>query len=103
MSENITSGTAAQPCGCPCSEAKQHVWDYLDGEMADGDCGRIRAHLADCDSCRETYDSEQRMKDAVSRACGCDQAPQDLKSKVLAMVDALRREACSKGAKTEAD
>lgn len=87
----------ASPCsGGPCTDAQDHVWDYLDGELNDGDCGRIKSHLESCDHCRETFDSEQKMKDAVSRACGCDAAPQDLRSRVVAMVAALRLESCRK-------
>ena len=86
-----------QPCTAgPCNEASEHVWDYLDGELNDGDCARIKEHLAECEPCRHTFATEQRMKDAVSRACGCDAAPQDLKSKVVAMVAALRSESCRK-------
>jgi mycothiol system anti-sigma-R factor len=96
MSENLSQPqTQSGPCGGgPCDEAQQHVWDYLDGELCEGDCEGIKAHLAQCTPCRELFDSEQRMKDAVSRACGCDEAPQDLRSKITAMVSALRSEAC---------
>lgn len=82
------------PAGCPCSEAQDHVWDYLDGELTEQDCGRIREHLSTCESCARTFDTEQKMKDAVSRACGCDEAPQDLRSRVAALVEGLRRESC---------
>lgn len=98
MSEKVAPpDTSAGPCTeGPCSEATEHVWDYLDGELDEGDCERIKSHVEECEPCRRTYASEQKMKDAVSRACGCDSAPQDLRSKVIAMVDALRRESCRK-------
>lgn len=83
------------PCGGgPCSEAQEHVWDFLDGEMTDGDCARIRSHIEDCETCKTLFDSEQRIKQAVSRACGCESAPQDLKGKIVAMISALRIESC---------
>lgn len=91
--------TDDSPCtGGPCSEAQQHVWDFLDGEMTESDCARIRSHIEQCQTCKSLFDNEQKIKSAVSRACGCESAPQALKGKIVALVSALRLEACGGGA-----
>ena len=90
--------TDGSPCsGGPCSEAQEHVWDFLDGEMKESDCARIRSHIEECPTCKSLFDNEQKIKSAVSRACGCESAPQDLKGKIVALLSALRLEACGGG------
>jgi len=91
------AGTTDEPGACtegPCTEAKSHLWDYLDGEMNAGDCARIKQHVQECPPCEQLFASEQKIKDAVSRACGCEHAPQDLRGRVVSMIAALRLESC---------
>jgi len=87
---------AGNPCNeGPCTEAQSHLWDYIDGELDDVDCTRIRTHLEECPPCGQMFKNERKVKDAVARACGsCEDVPQDLRSRVVAMVSQLRSEAC---------
>lgn len=78
----------------PCTEAKNHLWDYLDGEMSAGDCARIKKHVQECPPCEQLFSGEQKIKDAVSRACGCEHAPQDLRGRIVSMIATLRLESC---------
>ncbi len=92
----------AGPCtDGPCTEAQEHLWDYLDGEMSAGDCAKIKAHIEDCPPCLEMFNNEQKVKDAVHRACGCESAPQDLRSRVTSLIASLKLEACG-GSKADA-
>ena len=102
MSDDATKLPAgAGPCtNGPCTEAQQHLWDYLDGEMSEGDCAKIKAHIEECPPCAETFNNEAKFKEAVQRACGCESAPQDLRSRVVSMIAAFKLEACG-GAKIE--
>lgn len=93
--EAATLPEGAGPCTeGPCMEAQQHLWDYLDGELSSGDCAKIKAHVESCPPCEEMFNSEKKIKDAVHRACGCESAPQDLRSRVASMIAALKLEAC---------
>ncbi len=98
MSNEIKStGSFDAPGACsegPCTEAKSHLWDYLDGEMEGADCARIREHVEHCPPCDDLFRNEQKIKDAVSRACGCEHAPQDLRGRIVAMIASLRIESC---------
>lgn len=103
MSNDATQLPAsAGPCSDgPCTEAQQHLWDYLDGEMSEGDCAKIKAHIEQCPPCEELFNNEAKFKKAVNRACGCESAPQDLRSRVISMIAAFKIEACG-GNKAEA-
>lgn len=90
------AGSAAKPCaeGGRCADAEQHVWDYLDGEMGSKDCARISEHVASCPPCEAMFKNEKKLKDAVSRACGCEEAPQDLRGRIATRLAQLRAEHC---------
>ena len=105
MTDDATKLPAdAGPCtDGPCSDAKNHLWDYLDGELSDGDCAKIKAHIEECPPCGEEFRNEAKVKEAVHRACGCEHAPQDLRSRVISMIAAFKLDACggAKGDKPE--
>ena len=103
MSDEATKLPAgAGPCtDGPCTEAQQHLWDYLDGELSDGDCAKIKAHIEECPPCSEMFENEAKLKEKVHRACGCESAPQALRSRVMSMIAAFKLEACG-GSKAEA-
>ncbi|WP_436773562.1 mycothiol system anti-sigma-R factor [Yinghuangia sp. YIM S09857] len=69
-----------------CSEILGRLYEYIDNELADADCGDIRTHLDECSPCLEKYGLEQHVKALVQRCCGCDDVPVDLRSKVLARI-----------------
>jgi anti-sigma factor (TIGR02949 family) len=73
-----------------CSEVLDHLYEYLDNEMGEGDCAKLRQHFDECSPCLEMYGLEQAIKALVKRSCGCDTAPTDLRGKVLARIDRIR-------------
>ncbi|MDH6116452.1 mycothiol system anti-sigma-R factor [Kitasatospora sp. GAS204B] len=81
-------------CGGPhatdCGEVLDHLYEFLDNEMAEGDCAKLREHFDECSPCLEKYGLEQAIKALIKRSCGCDDAPSDLRSKVLARIDSIR-------------
>ncbi|MFI6443136.1 mycothiol system anti-sigma-R factor [Kitasatospora sp. NPDC050543] len=81
-------------CGDPhdtdCGEVLDHLYEFLDNEMAEGDCAKLREHFEECSPCLEKYGLEQAIKALIKRSCGCDDTPSDLRGKVLARIDSIR-------------
>ncbi|GAB3664688.1 mycothiol system anti-sigma-R factor [Streptomyces sparsus] len=81
-------------CGDPhetdCSEVLDHLYEYLDQEMPDGDREKLAEHFDECSPCLEKYGLEQAVKKLVKRCCGHDDVPADLRSKVMGRIDLIR-------------
>ncbi|MEU3570613.1 mycothiol system anti-sigma-R factor [Kitasatospora sp. NPDC036755] len=81
-------------CGDPheteCGEVLDHLYEFLDNEMPEGDCAKLRVHFEECSPCLRQYGLEQAIKALIKRSCGCDDTPTDLRSKVLARIDSIR-------------
>lgn len=81
-------------CGNPhetdCREVLDRVFEYLDGEMTHTDVERIRQHLEECSPCLSEYDLDEMLKTLVRRACGCEAAPQTLRSRILVKITEVR-------------
>jgi anti-sigma factor (TIGR02949 family) len=81
-------------CGDPhdvdCSLILGRLYEYIDNEIDESDCGSIRTHLDECFPCLEKYGLEQTVKELVHRSCGADEVPEDLRSKVLARIQTVR-------------
>jgi anti-sigma factor (TIGR02949 family) len=73
-----------------CSEVLDHLYEYLDREMPDGDCAKFQEHIEECSPCLEKYGLEQSVKKLVKRCCGQDEVPSDLRAKVLGRIDLIR-------------
>lgn len=87
------NGEPGGPCSSgECDEALGHVWEVLDGELDESNCERIRAHVAECETCAGLYHSQRVFKTVVARACGCERAPEDLTTRVTARIAELRVE-----------
>jgi anti-sigma factor (TIGR02949 family) len=81
-------------CGNPhetdCREVLDHLYEYLDNEMPDGDCAKFKEHFDECHPCLEKYGLEQAVKKLVKRCCGSDDVPGDLRGKVMHRIEAIR-------------
>ena len=60
-----------------CTEALSKLFEFLDSEISEADCDRIREHLADCEPCLAEYDIEDHLKKLVKRSCH-ESAPAEL-------------------------
>ncbi|GMA38931.1 mycothiol system anti-sigma-R factor [Mobilicoccus caccae] len=69
-----------------CSEFRLRVYEYIDAEMEEVDCGRIRAHLAECGTCMSEYERDLVLKALVRRSCACEPAPTTLRMQILARI-----------------
>lgn len=84
--------SCGNPHEVPCSEVLEQVYVYLDGEIGPDECAKIREHLDECGPCLRQYGLDQAVKALVARTCGCDLAPEDLRSKVLTRIREVRVE-----------
>jgi mycothiol system anti-sigma-R factor len=77
-------------CGDPhetnCADVLERVYEYLDGEMGDLDLAKIRQHLEECRPCLDQYDVDVALKALVRRSCGCEQAPAELRRRILVRI-----------------
>jgi len=72
-----------------CSRARLQLFEYLDGEMDQDDCTKIREHLAHCGPCLNEYDLDQMLKALVRRACGCEAAPTELRMQIMSRITTI--------------
>ncbi|HLT62603.1 MAG TPA: mycothiol system anti-sigma-R factor [Microlunatus sp.] len=72
-----------------CEQVLARVYEFLDHELDDASGDAIRKHLAACEPCLEHFDLEQAVKTLVSRCCGNDKAPEQLREKVLRKISEL--------------
>jgi anti-sigma factor (TIGR02949 family) len=82
--------TCEEHGGFDCSRARLQLYEYLDGEMGQDDCARIREHLASCGQCLQEYDLDQMLKAVVRRSCGCEVAPTELRTQIMARITTIR-------------
>lgn len=70
----------------PCTEVLDAVSAYLDGEMTPHDCERIAQHFSECGPCFHEYGIYQEVKLLVSRSCGCDPVPDEVRARVVSRI-----------------
>lgn len=75
----------------PCQGNLQYIYESLDGALSCEDLNELNAHLKECEHCAQEYDLECLIRSVVKRSC-CESAPTDLKSKIIARIDALREQ-----------
>ena len=80
-------------CGNPheldCRSALDHLYEFLDGEVAPTDHEQIAHHLQECAPCLQEYDVERIVKALVARSC-CEVAPSQLRSRLVAELVSVR-------------
>ncbi|KQX69728.1 mycothiol system anti-sigma-R factor [Angustibacter sp. Root456] len=83
-------------CGNPhetdCTEVLDRVYEYLDNELEELDCAKIRQHLDECGPCLKQYDLDLALKALIRRSCACEPAPQELRTKILTRITMVRIE-----------
>lgn len=85
--------TADEVSSSDCEHMLDRVYQFLDHELDTASSDEIREHLAACEPCLDRFDVEQAVKALVSRCCGGDKAPTELRTKVLTRLSAARQAA----------
>ncbi|WP_432488070.1 mycothiol system anti-sigma-R factor [Kineococcus sp. SYSU DK018] len=69
-----------------CREVLERAFEYLDGEMAELDCERLKAHLLECVSCVAQLAEDEQLKRAIREGCPCEAAPSQLRTRILVQI-----------------
>ena len=81
-------------CGRPhetdCREVLDRVYEFLDGEMSNLDAARIQQHLEECGPCLSEHDLDSMLKALLRRSCTCEQAPEELRARILVKISEVR-------------
>lgn len=73
-----------------CRETLERAYLFLDGEvLSDEERVEIRLHLERCGPCYERVGLEKEVTTLIARLRGCTPCPQELKTKIAAMIEEL--------------
>jgi len=72
-----------------CSVVISEVYLYLDLECSEDRRSLIQKHLDECDGCLREYGIEHEVKALVSRCCGDEKAPVELRERLRVKLDQL--------------
>jgi mycothiol system anti-sigma-R factor len=92
--------TSGLPHFTSCADVLARVYEFIDNELAEADCAHIKQHLDECGPCLREFGLEQLVKDVVSRACGRETPPEDLRSKVMFRIQQVQVEITTAEVKT---
>ncbi|HEV2377382.1 MAG TPA: mycothiol system anti-sigma-R factor [Streptosporangiaceae bacterium] len=84
--------SCGNPHDVPCTEVLDRVYAYLDRELGEGDCAKIRQHLDECGPCLREYGLEEVVKQLVHKHCGHDAVPGELRVKVMVRIQQVQAE-----------
>lgn len=69
-----------------CRTVVEQIYAYLDGELAELEVARLKAHLEACPPCVTEYERDQLLKRLVQRSCACEQAPTTLRAQIMTQI-----------------
>ncbi len=69
-----------------CVETLQHIDQFLDGEMDLERLQLLQRHLEECPPCLEQFALMQELRWKVASSCGCQHAPDRLRTSILARI-----------------
>ncbi|MTV26018.1 mycothiol system anti-sigma-R factor [Nitriliruptoraceae bacterium ZYF776] len=81
MSDPCGSGPGTPGAGSDCQEALAELQRYLDGELHEGELGRIKQHLTACYPCTDRASFEEQLRAIVRDGC-VDAAPPALVDRI---------------------
>lgn len=93
MTDHVQSTAAHPAADDDCAHVLEQVYEFIDNELDTASGDAIRQHLSACEPCLDKFDVEQAVKNLVSRRCGGDTAPAQLRAKVLLQLAAAREQA----------
>ncbi|MCH9720167.1 MAG: mycothiol system anti-sigma-R factor [Actinomycetia bacterium] len=73
-----------------CAEVLDAVYEYLHAEIDAGRAEQIRSHLDDCSSCLRQFGLEKSVQELIARSCGCTDAPESLRRRILQQITEIR-------------
>ena len=79
---------------CSCAEARAHLEAFLDRECTADLTERLAQHVATCPHCSRVADAETHLREILRSRCA-EQAPPELRARVLSRLSTLRATAVS--------
>ena len=89
-----TAETATGTRDCSCAEARAHLEAFLDRECTADLAERLAQHVATCPHCSRIADAETHLREILRSRCA-EQAPPELRARVLGRLSTLRATAVS--------
>ena len=86
--------TAVGSQDCSCAEARAHLEAFLDRECTADLAERLAQHVATCSHCSRLADAETHLREILRSRCA-EQAPPELRARVLGRLSTLRATAVS--------
>jgi len=78
-----------------CGQILDEVYLFLDLECSEERRSGIKEHLDECVPCLREFGIEQEVKVLVARCCGSERAPDELRERLRAKINALVVETAS--------
>ena len=76
------------PGGIPCHEAAESLFEWLDGELDSDRAGQVGAHLETCARCYPWLVFERSFREVLNRVSSRDEAPEELRDRILNSLEA---------------
>ncbi len=76
--------------GCSCAEARDHLDAFLDHEAGQEVSERLARHVASCAHCSRLADAEKHLRAILRECCGAEQAPPELRARVMSALTVMR-------------
>ncbi len=77
-------------CGDPhetdCADVLAQMYAFLDQEDTELAIEAIRRHLDECGPCLRQFQVEEALKALVRRSCSCEQAPAQLRVRIMRQI-----------------
>ena len=74
---------------CSCTEARRYLDAFLDHEIDDELTARLEEHVVTCPHCSRLADAERHLRAIVRSRCA-EQAPPELRARVMTSLSVLR-------------
>lgn len=78
--------------GRECDDALDRLFEFIDEELPDEELHRIGEHLKTCPPCEAEHRIKEKIKNLTALSGG-DEAPEELRVRVLASIRSAREEA----------
>jgi len=79
----------SHPDEIDCGQILDEVYLFLDLECTEQRRSTITEHLNECIPCLREFGIEQEVKALVARCCGGERAPEELRDRLRAKINAL--------------
>ena len=70
-----------------CNKTLQELYQFLDGQLTEGDRAHIAHHLDDCSPCLEAFDFEAELRAVIRNRC-TDTVPESLRQRIARAIEA---------------